>query len=275
MKKLLILLACLVLSLMLALPAMADVYVTADIDKTKEKTVTEDITIRKDIDVNVTVNNILEKAAEAESVVNQSNTINFACENCAEKRSEILGSILGNTGIMNVNQATGNMNNQANVVSIAVDVWPPQDTPPPGEPPASESGLSHAQTSIEQDMAGNSVHSISIIYREAVIGGSINDNDGIVGVNQSPANINNQVNAVTIGLSLDGVVALAEADLGQFQVCGANSSPACQYVMEYSTVKSATIGGSVNGNAGIVGVNQTSGNMTNQANIANLAVSIR
>lgn len=274
MKKLLILLACLVLSLMLVLPAMADVDVTATVDKTKTKTVTEDIDIDKDIDVNVDVNNILEKAAEAETIVNQSNTINYACENCAEKTSAIVDSINNNTGIMNVNQATGNMNNQANVVSIAVDVWPPEDGGNTNGNHGS-SGFSHAQTSIEQDMVGNTVESINILWRDAFISGSINNNDGIVGVNQSPANINNQVNAVTIGLSLDGVVALAEADLGQFQVCGANSPTTCQYVMEYNTYKSATIGSSVSGNAGIVGVNQTSGNMTNQANIANLAVSIR
>jgi hypothetical protein len=38
--------------------------------------------------------------------------------------------------------------------------------------------------------------------------------------------------------------------------------------------KAATINGSVNGNAGVIGVNQTAGNMANQANVVSFAVVI-
>jgi hypothetical protein len=38
------------------------------------------------------------------------------------KRGLIDNSINGNTGIVNVNQSTGNMNNQGNVVSLAASL---------------------------------------------------------------------------------------------------------------------------------------------------------
>ena len=283
MKKLSILFGML-LVLGMTVPALADVFVYADIDKYKEIYVYEEVNIYKNIDITVTVDDILERVAEADAVINQNNVFNWACENCAEKVSLINNSILGNIGVVNVNQATGNMNNQGNVVSVAIDVWPPDQPPPNGEPPSAESGLAHAQTSAEQFMAFNTINSINILYRNALIINSINGNIGIVGVNQSAGNINNQLNAVTIAVSIDGVVALAEADLGQFNTgfwCyGDNNNEDGftyfpQSVTENNTNKNALISGSVNGNIGVVGVNQTVGNMANQANIANVAASIR
>ena len=289
MKKLLTLVVALFI-LALAVPAMATVVVTGDIDKDKDITVVENVFIDKDINITVTVDDILAKVAEADAVVNQDNTNNYACQNCAEKIALIqrsIGVVDGsNMGIVNVNQATGNENNQGNVVSVAIDVWPP-DQPPPDdqEPPVSDGGLAHAQTSAEQVMGGtletgNTVDSIAILWRNSQIINSIIDNLGIVGVNQTAGNINNQLNVATVAACLDGVMAIAEADLGQLNAYNTVNEPDPKLDRfcngpECGTNKNVLISGSVNGNIGVVGVNQTSGNMANQANIANMAYSIR
>jgi hypothetical protein len=279
MKKLSILLGVL-LVLGMTVPAMAEVWVTGTVDKTKTITVDETVTITKDVDIDVAIDNILDKVAEADAVINQDNLFNWACENCAEKIVTMNGSMMNNVGVINANQAVGNMNNQGNVVSVAVDVYPPQV--PPEDPevpdlPESAGGLAHAQTSATQKMQGNEIYTHDVLYRNAVISGSIIGNKGIVGVNQSAGNINNQLNAVTLAVSLGGTMAMAEADLGQYNsnvpVEGTNPDNASVY--ELNTNKDGLISGSINNNCGVVGVNQTVGNMANQANIANVAASIR
>lgn len=258
-------------TLLAAVPALADVTVTAVVTKDKDVVVDENIAIYKDVNVIVDLERLLGKAAESNTTVNQRNTGDAACENCAEKRDIIGGAVNANTGIANVNQASGNMNNQGNVVSVAVD-------PTNGELPLDpQAGLAQAQTAAQQINEGNRINSILILFRDTLIRGSVQGNRGIVGVNQSAGNINNQLNAATLGISLDGVIALAEADLGQANFGFGDSVDlnGTATITEFATNKTAIIDGSILGNRGIVGVNQTSGNLANQANVANLAVSIR
>jgi hypothetical protein len=153
MKKLSVLFTLLFV-LGLAVSAMGDVFVRGEIDKDKEISVSEDVSISKDIEIDVGVDRDLAKAAEADTVVNQLNAFNWACENCAEKEALLIGSIIGNAGIVSTNQATGNMNNQGNVVSMAVDKGGPKPPdnggdgggPTPGD--EASGGLSHAQSSV-------------------------------------------------------------------------------------------------------------------------------
>jgi hypothetical protein len=233
--------------------ASADVEVTATIDKIKDKTITETITITKTVVINATVNVAVEKAAESHALVNQFNNDNTVCENCAEKRDLISGSVTGNSGIVSVNQSGGNMNNQGNAVSVAVDQEPEPNT-----------GFAEAQAAVDQRNLTNDVDSINLLFRTATITDSINNNAGIVHVNQSPGNMNNQANAVSVAVALDGGVALAEADLGQVNTGNTVDE---SNIGAIPADKLALIQGSVSGNTGIVGVNQSNGNMANQANI--------
>ena len=238
--------------------AFADVTITATITKTKDKTVTETLTKTKTVDLNVLVDATPDKFSESEAIINQRNFDNEVCENCAEKQDQILNSGNSNAGVLTINQAAGNMNNQGSAVSIAVDLpTPPSETP-------GETGFAEAQASASQYNQDNLVESINIIFREGTIDSSLNDNTGVVHVNQSPGNLNNQANALSIALSLDAGVALSEADLGQFNTGNT--------VLETNVLKTATITASVNGNSGVVGVNQSAGNMANQANIVSFAV---
>ncbi len=265
MKKFLLMTLGLIFLIGFSLPAAADVTVVATVDKIKEITVMEHILIDKDIVIFVTVDDVAEKAAEAATIGNQTNENNKACENCAEKVALIDDSLLGNLGIINTNQATGNMNNQGNLVSVAVDdpVDPPND--PPNDPPSGY-GFANAQASVEQKSTRNTIDTVNVPFRNAFIFNSINSNEGVVGVNQSSGNINNQMNAVAIAASLGGAVALSEADLGQ--------STTLSRVHEDAVDKTSVIFASVSDNHGVVFVNQTSGVLGNQSNVLSLAVAL-
>ena len=251
-----------------AVPALADVTVTATIDKTKDKTVTETLTKTKVVTINVTSDLLLEGAAEVEAIVNvtnDGNTVNrdprVEGDSFGIRRSATLSdSVNTNSGILGVNNDVGNMVNQANVVSFGFT-----DSP---------TAFIEAQAAVDQVNTNNTVFQDesatfdpAVPDRSSTIGGgagSINSNSGIVGVNQNAGNMNNQTNAVALAVGAGAFVALSEADLGQF-----NSG---NTVEETATVKFDVIQNSITGNAGIVGVNNSSGNMNNQASAVSMAV---
>jgi hypothetical protein len=275
-----------------ATPAIAEVHVFATIDKYKDIFVTEDITITKDITVTATVVSTPNSVAEANVVMNQDNTQNSACENCAEKLDTITNSINTNSGISVTNQSAGNNNNQGSSIAVAVDLGS-GGTPPP-TPDPTDTSFANAEASATQqngwippivdpaaeiivEPVGNYVHAVNLVFRDALITGSIDSNTGVVHVNQATGNNNNQANglAIAVGLRPGGGVAIAEADLGQFNtyntVLESNDAGNPDSPAQVGINKSATITGSVNDNTGVIGVNQTVGNMANQANIVAIA----
>lgn len=243
-------------------PATADVFVNAQIDKSKDKRVVELIAKVKLVAILVVVLAKPDKFAESEALFNQRNEGNEACENCAEKRDKIIGSVNNNTGLVSVNQAAGNMNNQGTAISFSFDAASPAPPADPGNGNA-KTGFAEAQASGTQYNQANKVDSVNILFRDALIRDSINGNTGLAYVNQAAGNLNNQANALSVAVSLAAGVALSEADLGQFNT-GNN-------VIEHDVFKTAIIDNSVNRNTGIVGVNQTSGNMANQTNMVSIA----
>jgi len=218
MKKLSILFG-LLLVFGLTVIAMADVDVTAEINKDKDKIVTETIDIDKKVDINLTVDVDVKRVSEAEGVLNQRNELNKVVGNEDDlvpdanfRNALIESSINSNTGIVGVNQdGGGNMNNQANVTSMSVvlsdsDGW-------------WLNGFANSQASVEQINQDNIVDSREDLatgpQKTDTISGSIIDNHGIVGVNQTVGNMNNQANMVVIAVSEGAYVSLSEADLGQ------------------------------------------------------------
>jgi hypothetical protein len=280
-----------------AQPASATVLVYGTIDKYKDIFVTEDITITKNIDVVATVVSNPTSVAEANVVMNQDNTGNSACENCAEKLDTITNSINTNSGISVTNQSAGNNNNQGSSIAVAVDLGS-GGTPPP-TPDPTDTSFANAEASATQQNGwtytpvfdttgdvvgfipdstdGNNVDAVNLVFRDALITGSIDSNSGVVHVNQATGNNNNQANglAIAVGLRPGGGVAIAEADLGQFNtyntVLESNDAGNPDSPAQVGINKSATITGSVNDNTGVIGVNQTVGNMANQANIVAIA----
>jgi len=107
---------------------------------------------------------------------------------------------------------------------------------------------------------------VELITLNAAIVGSINENTGIVGVNQDAGNMNNQGNAYAIAET--DVAAFADAQAAVDQVTAGN------LVDTIDAVKNVVLSESVNANVGIVGVNQSVGNMNSQANAFALAAGL-
>jgi hypothetical protein len=247
-------------------------------DKTKIINVNETIDINKTVEINVTVNSTVGRAAEAEALINQNNTYNQACENCAEKRDIITGSLNDNDGIVDVNQAAGNMNNQGNAVSVSVD---DRNIEPeaPGESPKEGQSYAQAQAANEQDNFYNMVDATNLIEKSALIQDSLNRNTGVVLANQAAGNMANQGNALAMAVGFgEGGVAIAESDLGQFNafnVVNESGEETSDVPGEDGFIfKNATITNAINDNSGVIGVNQSAGNNGNQSNVVSFAVVI-
>lgn len=276
--------------------ANADVSVLATIDKDKDigllsdfrrthdgpgpNSFTEHVIKNKTIDIDLTVTVVPDKAAESLALINQVIEDNDACSNCAEKRDQIIGSISSNSGIVDVNQASGNMNNQGNAISVAVDfLRVPGDGNGQG---GGGQGFAEAQSAVDQRNGdassrrtfSNTVDAIDLFFRDALIDNSIFGNTGIVIVNQAAGNMANQANSLSFAVSFaeEGGVALSEADLGQENGHNQVLESGDGMNVPIGINKSATITGSIVNNSGVVAANQSSGNMANQANNLSLAV---
>jgi len=270
--------------------AFAAVFVFADILKQKDVTEVIDITITKTATVTVTYDQVLEGDAEAHTFINQENTNNVV-DGATEVNTEdpdatasgpglagefnygieldalIDGSITGNSGIVGVNQDVGNMVNQANAVSLGESVSPSSITESQAHGEQNNTDNSSTQYERFTDLEGNILTADDLPIdpmfvdpdKTATISSSINQNAGIVGVNQNAGNNNNQANGVAVAVGFGSHFALAEADLGQVN---ANNT-----IVSFETVHTDTIQDSINGNSGVTTVNQSSGNNNNQGSM--------
>lgn len=170
-----------------------------------------------------------------------------------ERTAEVVDSINANSGVIGVNQSPGNLNNQANLSAMAIIAGDKQL--------ATATGFATQASLFNEIYADRSVNT-------NIISGSISDNNGIVGVNQSSGNINNQFNSAALAAGLDEITngALGEATLKQVN--------ADSFLVHVAVFRSDVISGSINGNAGIVSVNQASGDMVNQANVHAISASL-
>ena len=107
-----------------------------------------------------------------------------------DKAATITGSISTNTGIINVNQNAGNMNNQNNGVAIAIGLG---------------ALVALSESDLGQTNAGNTVTEVETVKHD-LITDSINNNVGIVSVNQSSGNMNNQGNVVSLAAVSSGAI---------------------------------------------------------------------
>lgn len=135
--------------------------------------------------------------AESSASAQQSNSLSDVNTiNVVFRDGLITGSILRNTGIIYVNQAVGNINNQTNELSLAF-------SKKPGGTALSEADLGQENTQLTVT-EGGTVDGAALpgsngagVFKTATITGSINNNTGIVGVNQGSGNFANQANVVS------------------------------------------------------------------------------
>jgi hypothetical protein len=240
--------------------------------------------------------------AESSAMGIQVNSDNRDCSNCAEKTDTIGGATAGagagnnDVGLVSINQAGGNMNNQGTLVSVAVDSAtpnqppnpppphtppPPTPTPPTGTPGDPNGAFAHAQAEATQvngnfgggESDGNTVEAVDLIQRTSLIDNSFNGDRGLVYGNQATGNNNNQLNELSLAFAERARgVAIAESDLGQFNTGNlVGESASIEDTSSPGINKTATIDTSLNGDRGVIGVNQAVGNNGNQANIVSIA----
>jgi hypothetical protein len=101
----------------------------------------------------------------------------------------ISGSFNGASGVAGVNQAAGSLNNQNNAVGIAL---------------ADFAVFSLGETDLGQFNTYN-LANVTNVIRSDTISGSFNEFTGVAAVNQSAGSLNNQANAVSIAVSLEGL----------------------------------------------------------------------
>jgi len=268
--------------------ANATVTIDAQITKTKHITVVENLTVSKFVTLDVLVDSLPDKFAESVALINQTNDNSEGCGNCAEKVDSIQGSANrngsgnNNSGILALNVASGNFMNQANSISAAVDARTVGGGGG-GEPQQVEGGTGFAESMAAAEQRNNDsmVRTVDLLFRDGEIVDSLNGNDGVIFVNVGPGNMGNQANALSLAVSFaDEGVALSEADLGQWNQrntvresdsLGGGGAGCDLGTCGFGINKSALVQNSINGNAGIVGVNVSSGNFANQANITSFS----
>ena len=185
-------------------------------------------------------------------------------------------SVDNDTGIGQLNQDSGNNSNQGNVISAAFVF----DAAAPATGTAIVNGdLAKAEAYVEQLNTDNAAYDIEaspfVLDSHGVSTGvldfkitatildSINSDTGVFMVNQNAGNMNSQHNALAAAVGDNTFTALSDAGLNQ--VNEGNIS------FDINTVKSDLITNSVNSDTGIVAVNQSVGNMNNQATVISVA----
>jgi hypothetical protein len=197
------------------------------------------------VDVTLTVSGIegveaISSAVSGAALVNQTLIGNYFEERDVISTSIVQGTFVDGRGILSINQASGNLNNQANVRVLAFT---------DGEGVLYDLSLATSARSIK-----NTVISYGGEYENRIsnsFGGAV----GIVGVNQSAGSLNQQVNVVVLGIGValgPEVVALGDADLGGTIADNSVSS---------GGNRSDIITDSFTGFRGIAQVNQSSGDL--------------
>jgi len=261
--------------LVFAAPAAADLDLTVNVDKTKTVQVEVFLTVDKFVEIDVVLDQLYDGAAEAHALANVTNSDNIvdACDKSCpggpaqdptgnfdtfnlDLEASLTDSVQANEGIVGVNQDVGNMVNQANILAFARTEFTTEGSRIVSDAEAEIDQLNELNIVRQEELLPELDDIFDDPDHASTISNSITDNNGIVGVNQNSGNMNNQTNAVALVIGEGNATVLTEAALGQ--------ENAQNTVVGIETVKIDTITDSINGNNGVVSVNQSVGNMNNQ-----------
>lgn len=152
------------------------------------------------------------------------------------------------TGVLSVNQEAGNMNNQANVRSIAIAM--------------ASGGLGEVQINVNasQELRNNTLRVLNAGNTSVTIDNSFNNGSGIVGINQTAGNLNQQLSIVAIGIGLNvgpDAIQVGDTQLGQIGTDADNQRT------DDGTLDSGhnTLSNSFNDFSGIAQISQVTGDM--------------
>lgn len=269
-------------SALFAATAYADVQVIGTVDKVENVDIDLTTNIDKSVDVTVEAAGSTTGSAQSLALVNATiadSTVDAGAENEGafegdpndqdiDKEVLLTDSVNVNTGIVQLNQDAGNISNQGNIVSAAIVFGDPEtdSTTTISEAYADQKITRSDTTHLEgRDNLPDDITDLAAFETDlaATISGSVVGNTGIVHVNQNVGNFNNQHNILSAAIGTNALVALSDAGLGQ-ELTG-NS------VTDVNTVKAGIITASVNGNTGVVNVNQATGHFNNQATVVSIS----
>ena len=158
-------------------------------------------------------------------------------EENVQSTTSLLSSVNENTGIINLNQASGNLNNQANLRAIFLSTDP-------------SSAVTLLELGRSVEISNNQIYSSGAIKQD-LIQGSLQYNLGIIGINQSAGSLNSQTN--TLALAIGGLVTLTDKELG--------SVSASNTLQDTSGSREDIIRDSFVGSHGIFQINQSAGDL--------------
>jgi len=186
-----------------------------------------------------------------QALVSQVQIGNVMQEGRAASLAVVRDSFQNNRGIIGANQNTGNLNNQANVQVIAHVSGGPT--------------IRLGEATVEQRLVDNTIVT-SGAARQDLIENSFGGTVGIVGINQSAGNLNNQANVVVLTLGRGtGVTALEDSTLGKVNTGN-------KLIPGPAGPKSDAIVGSFAGFRGLAQVSQSAGDLNQISNTMNVSV---
>lgn len=118
-----------------------------------------------------------------EAETGQGNTVHTV--NVPFRDARIDASVNNNAGVTQVNQAAGNINNQANGMSLAFTFY---------------NGIALSDTALGQWNSGNNVDEQGV-SKYSLIAGSVLSNTGVTQVNQTSGTLANQSNTVSLAVT--------------------------------------------------------------------------
>lgn len=158
--------------------------------------------------------------------------------------TSIINSYKENTGLFNLNQSSGNINNQSNLTVIII-------TPDSKGNILSSIGLTGIDISL-----GNTIKYSGTISRQSLIENSFENSKGLFLINQSPGSLNQQSNALIISLGVGSALMLSD-----FELATSSAGNSIQYEPGTVLESKDTINNSFSAMSGIVIINQSSGDL--------------
>ncbi len=255
MKSLTILTGAAAFALLLAGPgAVRGEHITATVTETEESYVIWEVVVPGIEAVAVLAD--YAGTAAADALFTQRAIGNSVEESNVSRRVVFEGSGLGHTGLVAINQEDGNFNNQVNLRVVAI----------------SEGGaLQVSDIDGTMELTGNTV--ISSGARETRIEDSFQGGAGILGINQSAGNLNQQANVLvmtmTQSLLAAGAVVIGDSTLGAIGGVDDNT-----LVEDLESPRSDVLVNSLGGFTGYAQVNQSSGDLNRSANLLSVTISV-
>lgn len=252
------------------------IIVNADFTKDKDTNVTETIYREKAVFLNVQVAPNVTKMAESIAMLNQATGGNFQIETATQRTDTITNSVTNNVGLTILNQTSGDLNNQGSSAGGAANFGSTGVVYSEAEAGAEQS--SKGNTLVERDLAffssnPNEIDGMPntptrVAGKTASITNAINNNQGVVHVNQAVGNMSSQANSLSLATSFgEGGIVLTDAVLGQRSY--QNSAT------QNNVLRSVVFDNAVVNNTGIVSVNQSAGSLGNQANVVAIGVAVQ